>query len=107
MAMAMFSLAGIPPLWGFWAKLLVLKATIDAGFLWLAIVAVITAIIGLFYYLRVVKVMYFDPPEEGSELAPNSDRSMRWVLSLNGLALLVVGMYWNPLLSWCQQAFAG
>ncbi len=107
MAMAMFSLAGIPPLWGFWAKLLVLKATIDAGFLWLAIVAVITAIIGLFYYLRVVKVMYFDEPNEGSELAANSDRSLRWVLSLNGLALLVVGLYWNPLLAWCQQAFAG
>ena len=107
MAMAMFSLAGIPPLWGFWAKLLVLKAAIDAGFLWLAIVAIITAIVGLFYYLRVVKVMYFDDPQENSELAPVDDRPLRWVLSLNGLALLVVGLYWNPLLTWCQQAFAG
>ncbi|MGA7297746.1 MAG: NADH-quinone oxidoreductase subunit NuoN [Rhodanobacteraceae bacterium] len=107
MAMAIFSLAGIPPLWGFYAKLLVLKAAIDAGFLWLAIVAIITAIIGLFYYLRVVKVMYFDAPEEGSVLAPVDDKPLRWVLSLNGLALLVVGLYWGPLLTWCQQAFAG
>lgn len=106
MAMSMFSLAGIPPLWGFYAKLLVLRATIDAGFLWLAIIAIITAMIGLFYYLRVVKVMYFDDPEEGSELAPVDDKPLRWVLSLNGLALLGVGLYWGPLLSWCQQAFA-
>ncbi len=105
MAMAMFSLAGIPPLWGFWAKLLVLQATIDAGFLWLAILAVITAIIGLFYYLRVVWVMYFEEPEEGSELAPVEDMPFRVVLSLNGLALLAMGLYWGPFLGWCQQAF--
>ncbi|HET8899889.1 MAG TPA: NADH-quinone oxidoreductase subunit NuoN, partial [Rhodanobacteraceae bacterium] len=107
MAMAMFSLAGIPPLWGFWAKLLVLRAAIDAGFLWLAITAVVTAIVGLFYYLRVVKVMYFDDPEPGSELAPVQDLPLRWVLSLNGLALLAVGLYWGPLLAWCQRAFLG
>ncbi len=107
MAMSMFSLAGIPPLWGFYAKLLVLRATIDAGFLWLAIIAIITAMIGLFYYLRVVKVMYFDAPEEGTELAPVDDKPLHWVLSLNGLALLGVGLYWGPLLTWCQQAFAG
>lgn len=105
MAMAMFSLAGIPPLWGFWAKLLVLQATIDAGFLWLALLAVVTAIIGLFYYLRVVKVMYFDDPVEDSELAPVRDLPFRWVLSLNGLALLVVGLWWGPLLAWFRVAF--
>lgn len=105
MAMAMFSLAGIPPLWGFYAKLLVLRSAIDAGFLWLAILAVVTAMIGLFYYLRVVKVMYFDDPVDGSELAPVKDHGLRWIVSLNGLALLVVGLFWGPLLAWCQAAF--
>ena len=68
MMLAMFSLAGVPPLFGFFAKLMILKAAIDAGMLWLAIVAIVAAIVGLYYYLRVVKVMYFDKPAEGVEL---------------------------------------
>ncbi len=107
MMLAMFSLAGVPPLFGFFAKLLVLKAAIDAGMLWLAIVAIVAAIVGLYYYLRVVKVMYFDKPNEGVELRPQADAPLRWVLSLNALALLGLGLYWGPLISWCQQAFAG
>lgn len=106
MAIAMFSLAGVPPLWGFFAKLMVLKVAIDAGYLWLAIVAIIFAIVGLFYYLRVVKVMYFDAPTDPTPLVAPADYPLRWVLSLNGLALLVMGMAWSPLMEWCTRAFA-
>ncbi len=108
MALAMFSLAGVPPLFGFIAKVLVLKAAIDAGMLWLAIVAIVFAIVGVYYYLRVVKVMYFDTPVEGVEpLHAANDVSMRWVLSANALALLALGLFSGPLLTWCQQAFTG
>ena len=105
MAIAMFSLAGVPPLFGFFAKLMVLKAVIDAGQIWLAIVAIVFAIIGLFYYLRVVKVMYFDAPADDTPLALPADRSFRWSLSINGLALLALGLVWSPLLEWCYRAF--
>lgn len=104
MAIAMFSLAGVPPLFGFFAKLMVLKAAIDAGQLWLAIVAIVFAIVGLYYYLRVVKVMYFDAPQDDAPLALPGDRTFRWALSLNGLALLVLGIAWGPLLDWCNSA---
>ena len=63
MGLVMFSMAGVPPMVGFFAKLMVLKAVIDAGMLWLAVTAVVFAVIGAFYYLRVVKYMYFDDPE--------------------------------------------
>ncbi len=106
MAITMFSLAGVPPLFGFFAKLMVLKVVIDAGHLWLAIVAIIFAIVGLFYYLRVVKVMYFDAPADDSELALPADLPFRWALSLNALALVVLGVAWSPLLDWCNQALA-
>jgi NADH-quinone oxidoreductase subunit N len=106
MAIAMFSLAGVPPLFGFFAKLMVLKAVIDAGQLWLAIVAIVFAIIGLYYYLRVVKVMYFDEPVDDAPLALPNDLAFRWALSINGLALLVLGIAWGPLLDWCTRAFA-
>jgi NADH-quinone oxidoreductase subunit N len=105
MLLAMFSLAGVPPLFGFWAKALVLEAAIHADMLWLAIVGVVFAIIGLYYYLYVIKVMYFDKPEEGGAMAVQSDRPLRIVLSLNALALLVLGLYWGPLLGWCRHAF--
>ncbi|MDQ2971448.1 MAG: NADH-quinone oxidoreductase subunit NuoN [Pseudomonadota bacterium] len=108
MALAMFSLAGIPPLWGFIAKVMVLKAAIDTHMLWLAIVAIIAAIIGLFYYLRVIKVMYFDAPMEGAEpLHATRDVPTRWVLSANALALLALGLFSGPLFTWCQRAFTG
>ncbi|HEY6942024.1 NADH-quinone oxidoreductase subunit NuoN [Dokdonella sp.] len=106
MAIAMFSLAGVPPLFGFFAKLMVLKAVIDAGQMWLAIVAIVFAIIGLYYYLRVVKVMYFDAPRDATALDLPRDRGFRWALSLNGLALLALGVAWGPLLEWCDRALA-
>nr|WP_266158405.1 NADH-quinone oxidoreductase subunit NuoN [Dyella silvatica] len=105
MLLVMFSLAGVPPLFGFFAKLMVLQAAVHANMLWLAIVGAVFAIIGLYYYLRVVKVMYFDKPVEGSEHKPQSDLSLRLVLSLNALALLVMGFCWGPLLDWCKSAF--
>ena len=105
--LTMFSLAGVPPMFGFFAKLMVFQAAIHAGFLWLAIVGAVFAIIGLYYYLRVVKVMYFDQPEEGTVLKAQSDGSLRLVLSLNALALLALGLYWGPLLGWCERAFVG
>lgn len=106
MALTMFSLAGVPPLFGFFAKLMVLKAAIAAGFLWLAIVAIVFAIIGLFYYLRVVKVMYFDEPLDSSPLPLAEDLPLRWGLSLNGIALLALGLAWGPLYDWCLRALA-
>ena len=106
MLLAMFSLAGVPVLFGFWAKVLVLEAAIHADMLWLAIVGIVAAFVGLYYYLYVIKVMYFDKAAEGSVLAAKPDRSLRVVLSLNGLSLLVLGVYWGPLLAWCQRAFA-
>jgi len=106
MAIAMFSLAGVPPLFGFFAKFMVLKAAIDAGQMWLAIVAIVFAIIGLYYYLRVVKVMYFDEPADDAPLALPADLTFRWALSVNGLALIVLGIAWGPLLDWCNRAFA-
>lgn len=105
MMLVMFSLAGVPPLFGFFGKLLVLRSAIDAGYLWLALVGAVFAIIGLYYYLRVVKVMYFDTPAEGTELRVTGDVSTRVVLSLNAVALLALGFAWGPLFAWCQRAF--
>lgn len=107
MMLSLFSLAGVPPMFGFFAKLLVLQAAIHANMLWLAIVGAVFAIIGLYYYLRVVKVMYFDKPEVGTEVRLQPDFTLRVVLSLNALVLLALGLYWGPLLSWCRQAFVG
>ncbi|MEO6104452.1 MAG: NADH-quinone oxidoreductase subunit NuoN [Pseudoxanthomonas sp.] len=106
MMCVMFSLAGVPPFLGFWAKLLVLGAALDAGLTWLAILGVVCAVIGAFYYLRVIKVMYFDEPV-GELPPPRKDRVAPVVLGVNALALLVLGLAWNPLMAWCQRAFAG
>jgi NADH-quinone oxidoreductase subunit N len=105
MLLTMASLAGIPPLFGFAAKFLVLKAAVDAGMLWLAIVAIVFAIIGMYYYLHVIKVMYFDAPVDKSALALPKDLAFRWLLSVNGVALLVLGILWGPLIAWCYHAF--
>ena len=107
MMLSLFSLAGVPPMFGFFAKLLVLQAAIHAGMMWLAIVGAVFAIIGLYYYLRVVKVMYFDKPETGTEVRLQPDFTLRVALSLNALVLLALGLYWGPLLGWCKQAFVG
>jgi len=105
MLLAMASLAGVPPLFGFFAKLLVLKAALDAGMLWVVIVAIVMAIVGAYYYLRVIKVMYFDVADDKSALVLPGDLPFRWLLSLNGAALLVLGLFWGPLIAWCYRAF--
>jgi NADH-quinone oxidoreductase subunit N len=105
MLLVMFSLAGVPPLLGFWAKALVLEAAIHADMMWLAIVGIVFAIIGLYYYLYVIKVMYFDKPEEGGALQVQADKPLRVMLSLNALSLLGLGLFWGPLFSWCRHAF--
>ncbi len=105
MLLVMASLAGIPPLFGFFAKLLVLKAAVDAGMMWLALTAVVFAIIGAYYYLRVIKVMYFDDATDTGALVLPVERSFRWLLSLNGLALFALGLVWGPLIDWCLRVF--
>ena len=100
----MVSLAGIPPFLGFWAKLMVLGAAVQGGMLWLALLGVLAAVVGCFYYLRVVKVMYFAEPV-GAPLPAHNDRVLGIVLGVNSLALLVLPLGLNPLLAWCQRAF--
>lgn len=103
----MASLAGLPPFLGFWAKLAVLRAAVEGGLLWLAIVGVVFAVVGAFYYLRIVKAMYFDEPAEHTTHRMVDDRPVRVVFGVNALALLAIGFAWNPIMVWCQRAFAG
>ncbi len=102
MLLLMFSLAGIPPMVGFYAKLSVLQAVVNAGQIWLAVLAVIFSLIGTFYYLRVVKLMYFDEPSSNETIQANTD--MRLVLSFNGLLVLVLGILPGSLMSACVVA---
>lgn len=100
----MASLAGVPPFLGFWAKLVVLRAALQGDLLWLAIVGIVFAVIGAFYYLRVIKVMYFDEPV-GEALQVRDSKPLRMVFAINALALLALGLFWDPLMAWCQYAF--
>jgi NADH-quinone oxidoreductase subunit N len=101
----MASLAGFPPLFGFWAKLAVIQAAIEGGMLWLAIVGMVFAVIGAYYYLRVIKVMFFDAPADDGKARPHLDPQLRWLLSANALLMLVLGLFWGPLLDMCLRAF--
>jgi len=103
MLMIMFSLAGIPVFVGFFAKWQVIAAAMDAGLVWLAVLAVVSAVIGAFYYLRIVKLMYFDEPDRDSVIAAPTDFGA--VLTLNGLAMLGLGMFSGGLISVCVNAF--
>lgn len=102
MMLFMFSLAGIPPLMGFYAKLSVLSSVVAAGQIWLAVVAVMFSLIGAYYYLRVVKVMYFDEPTDTAPISAGID--MQIVLSVNGLAVLILGILPEALLFRCVEA---
>ena len=102
----MASLAGVPPFLGFWAKLVVLRAALQGDMLWLAIIGIVFAVVGAFYYLRVIKVMYFDEPV-GEPFVARDDRPLRVAFGVNALALLVLGIFWNPIMAWCQQSFIG
>lgn len=100
--LVMFSMAGIPPTLGFYAKFTVLQAALQAGFTVLVVFAVIMALIGAFYYLRVVKYVYFDEPDDHSEITAPID--MKLVLSINAIALLVLGMLPQRLMDACAYA---
>ena len=100
----MFSLAGIPPTVGFAAKLGVLEALVDAEHTFIAIIAVIASLIGAFYYLRVVKVMYFDEPEPGHDVTVSGSSFALALLSLNAILVLVIGIFPASLMTLCLDA---
>lgn len=101
MLLLMFSMAGIPPTVGFYAKLSVLQAVVAVGDVWLAVVAVVFSLVGAFYYLRVVRLMYFDEPADTAPIATYP--GARLLLSLNGLAALLLGIMPGWLMALCQR----
>ena len=102
MMMMMFSMAGVPFFVGFFAKFSVLQAVVAAGYLWLAIVAVFFSLIGCFYYLRVVKIMYFDQPLNNAPIVAPMD--VKLLMSANGLAVALLGIFPQALMSVCAFA---
>ncbi|HPE05899.1 MAG: NADH-quinone oxidoreductase subunit NuoN [Thauera sp.] len=102
MLFVMFSMAGVPFFIGFFAKLSVLQAVVAAGYFWLAVLAVVMSVIGAFYYLRVVKVMYFDDPIDASPI--HAAPEVRVMLSANGLAIAALGLAPQALMSLCAFA---
>jgi NADH-quinone oxidoreductase subunit N len=104
MLMLMFSMAGVPPFVGFWAKLVVIQSVLHIGALGLAVAAVAFSVIGAYYYLRVVKLMYFDEPDERRALEGGS--ALRFMLSVNGLAVLVLGLYPGLMLALCANVIS-
>ena len=99
----MFSMAGVPPVIGFTAKLAVLQAVLEEGFVWIAVFAVVLSVVGAFYYLRVIKLMFFDKPEDGG-VALNLSRPALALLSFIGLLVLLGGIFPGWLLAICEEA---
>jgi NADH-quinone oxidoreductase subunit N len=104
MMILMLSLAGLPPTVGFYAKLVVLSAAVNAGWIWLVVAAVILSVVGAFYYLRVVKLMYFDDPVDAAPVTGGF--GARVLMSANGLAVLVFGLFPGGLMALCSIAIA-
>ena len=102
MLLFMFSMVGVPPMVGFYAKLAVLQALLTAGYLKLAVVAILLSVVGAFYYLRLVKLMYFDAPQDTSPLVPAAD--VKALMTMNGLAVLVFGIVPGPLMALCAYS---
>ncbi len=102
MLLLMFSMTGVPPTVGFYAKLAVLKAAVETDAVWLAVVAVMFSLVGAFYYLRMIKLMYFDKPEDSTPIRAAWDMST--VLSANGIAVLAFGLFPGGLMAWCLAA---
>ena len=102
MLLAMFSLAGIPPTIGFWAKLTVIESIINAGYTWIAVIAVMASLVGAFYYLRVVRVMYFADAPDGQLAMPG--RAETVLISANALAILLLGALPGAIISLCAKA---
>jgi NADH-quinone oxidoreductase subunit N len=105
MLLLMFSMAGVPPTVGFYAKLVVLQAVVQVNQPWLALYAVIMSVIGAFYYLRAIKYVYFDKAEDETPLRPGLDVGV--VMSANGLAMLALGVLPGALMAYCAAAVAG
>ena len=106
LAIALFSMAGVPPTVGFYAKLTVINSVIQVDMVWLALTAVLFSVIGLFYYLRVIKAMYFDKPDENQVITIKEALDVKILLSANGLSLLLLGLFPSLLMAWCVAAFA-
>ena len=104
MLIVMFSLAGIPPTVGFFAKLVVLQAVLDAGYTWLVVLAVLLSVVGAFYYLRIVRLMYMEAP--AGEITIDPHPGTQWVLSIAGVLTLLLGILPSPLLNLCVRAIA-
>jgi NADH-quinone oxidoreductase subunit N len=102
MLLLMFSLAGIPPMVGFYAKFIIIGSVVSAGMTWLAVFAVMLSLVAAFYYLRVVKLMYFDPPADASPVAPSSSAAL--VLATNGALVFLLGLLPGPLIGVCLDA---
>jgi NADH-quinone oxidoreductase subunit N len=102
MMVLMFSLAGLPPTVGFFAKLSVFQAVLEAGYTWLVVFAVVMSLIGAYYYLRIVKLMYMDPPR--GEITLDRRADTRWLLSATAIATLVLGIVPAPLMDLCARA---
>ena len=105
MTLFMFSLAGVPPMVGFYAKLAILQALVTTnltGYIVLAVVAVMLSLVGAFYYLRVVKVMYFDEPVDMAR--PVQSTGVSALLAVNGAAVLVFGLLPGGLMALCRDA---
>ena len=102
MLLLMFSMAGVPPTVGFYAKFAILQAIVEAGHLWLAVIAVVFSLIGAFYYLRIIKLMYFDAPTDEAPIAPRADA--RVLMSINGIAMLAFGIFPQPLMTLCASS---
>jgi len=106
LAIAMFSMAGVPPTVGFYAKLTVLQAVVQVDMVWLAIVAVLFSVIGLFYYLRIIKVMYFDEQIEDQTTTIKEALDVKILLSANSLSLIFLGLFPSILMAYCILAFS-
>jgi NADH-quinone oxidoreductase subunit N len=101
MSIAMLSTAGVPPLAGFWAKLWIIQSLLDAGQLWLAVLAMATSVIGAYYYLRIIWFMYFEPSTAGDGI--EREPVTRTALALNCMALVALGVLPGALLAWCTR----
>ena len=102
MMLMMFSLAGLPPLVGFYAKLVVLESVVAVGLVWLAVYAVMMSLIGAYYYIRVIKVMYFDDAVDTSPIVVGNDAQA--TMAVNGLLILLLGIVPGPLVTLCAES---
>jgi NADH-quinone oxidoreductase subunit N len=105
MLLLMFSMAGIPPTAGFYAKLLVIQSAIDVHLTWLAVAAVLFSVVGAFYYLRVIKLMYFDDATESAPIVAGTD--LHVLMGVNAIAMVAVTPWVGTLMDLCTKAISG